>query len=167
MAFFGAGSIVPAHLEALDRLRRTDLVGVMSRTATRAAATTAGRRVSIYTDMAQLLDDQQFASGATGSFVNTRLIAPPVIELELVSADRRTTIRLATEREDLGWDVTFTEPAGVASLTNKRGTYEVESEAFLDAVEAGAPDSVLATYRDALATDRLTRSVVAMAGVAG
>jgi myo-inositol 2-dehydrogenase / D-chiro-inositol 1-dehydrogenase len=321
VAFFGAGSIVPKHLEALDRLHRTELVGVMSRTTARAAATAAGRRVSIYTDMAQLLDDQEpdavyvctppyrtpeacellvergipflvekplaagdgaappriadaiersglvvavgynwrgldflpevrrrlaqrpadlvvarwldgtpeadwwgrvdqgggqvveqathlfdlarhlvgeatvvgaastaaprspsdheidvvgstsavlrFASGAAGAFVNTRLTAQPVIELELVSADLRTTIRLATEREDLGWDVTFIEPAGVASISNKKDTYEVESEAFLDAVEAGDPDGVLATYRDALATDRLTRAVVAATGARG
>ncbi len=51
--------------------------------------------------------------------------------------------------------------------TNERDPYEVESEAFLDAVETGDPDRVLSTYRDALATDRLTRSVVAAAGVAG
>ena len=109
----------------------------------------------------------RFADGAAGSFVNTRLVTPAVIELELVSPDLRTTVRLATERETLSWDVVFTGPSGVASLTNERDPYEVQSEAFLDAVEAGDPRRVLATYRDALATDRLTRSVVAAAGVAG
>ena len=320
MATFGAGWIVPKHLAALDRLDRTELVGVMSRTAERALATTAGRAAT-YTDMARLLDEQhpdvvyvctppyrtpeacdlligrgipflvekplaardgdappriadaidraglvvavgyhwrgldflgevrrrlaerpvqlvlarwlddtpgpdwwgrvdqgggqvveqathlydlarhlvgeatvvgaastavppppagrvvdvvgstsatlRFASGAAGSFVNTRLVTPAVIELELVSPDLRTTVRLATERETLSWDVEFTGPSGVASLTNERDPYEVQSEAFLDAVEAGDPRRVLATYRDALATDRLTRSVVAAAGVAG
>jgi myo-inositol 2-dehydrogenase / D-chiro-inositol 1-dehydrogenase len=321
VAFLGAGSIVPQHLTALDRLDRTELVGVMSRTAERALATTAGRGTPTYTDMARLLDEQRpdavyvctppyrtpeacdlligrgipflvekplaardgdappriadaiersglvvavgycwrgldflpevrrrlterppelvlarwlddtpgpdwwgrvdqgggqvveqathlydlarhlvgeatvvgaastavppsppgrqvdvvgstsaalrFASGAVGSFVSTRLVAPPIIELELVSHDLRTTIRLATERETLSWDVIFTEPAGVASAANERDPYEVQAEAFLDAVEAGDPDRVLATYRDALATDRLTRAVVAATGALG
>jgi myo-inositol 2-dehydrogenase / D-chiro-inositol 1-dehydrogenase len=321
LAFVGAGWIVPKHLAALDRLGRTELVGVMSRTSERASATTAGRGTPTYTDMARLLDEQRpdavyvctppyltpeacdlligrgipflvekplaardgdappriaevidgsglvvavgyhwrgldflpevrrrlaerppqlvigrwldstpgpdwwgrvdqgggqvveqathlfdlarhlvgeatvvgaastavptpppewvvdvvgstsaalrFASGAVGSFINTRRVAPPVIELELVSPDLRTTIRLATERETLSWDVVFSEPDGGARMTNGRDPYEVQAEAFLDAVEAGDPDRVLATYRDALATDRLTRSVVAATGVAG
>lgn len=108
-----------------------------------------------------------FASGAVGSFVNTRRAVPPVIELVLVSPDLRTTIRLASEREQLGWDVTFTEPAGVTSTTNERDRYEVQAEAFLNAVAAGDPGRVLATYRDALVTDRLTRTVVAATGVLG
>ena len=321
MAFFGAGWIVPKHLAALDRIGRTEVVGVMSRTIERATATTAGRGTPTYTDMSRLLDEQrpdvvyvctppyrtpetcdlligrgipflvekplaardgeappriadaidrrglvvavgyhwrgldflaqvrqrlagrpvelvlarwldstpgpdwwgrvdqgggqvveqathlydlarhlvgdatvvgaastripgpppdrvvdvvgstaavlQFASGAVGSFVNTRLVAPPVIELELVSTDLRTRIRLATERETLSWDVTFAEPSGARTVTNRRDPYEVQAEAFLDAVEAGDPGRVLATYRDALATDRLTRAVVAASGVAG
>jgi myo-inositol 2-dehydrogenase/D-chiro-inositol 1-dehydrogenase len=321
VAFLGAGWIVPKHLAALDRLDRTELVGVMSRTSERALATTAGRGTPTYTDMARLLDEQRpdavyictppyrtpeacdllirraipflvekplaardgdappriadaiersglvvavgyhwrgldflpevrrrlaerpaelvlgrwldatpgpdwwgrvdqgggqvveqathlydlarhlvgeatvvgsastgvpspppgreidvvgstsaalrFASGAVGSFINTRRLAPPAIELELVSPDLRTTIRLATERETLSWDVIFTDPDGGTSMTNGRDPYEVQAEAFLDAVEAGDPGRVLATYRDALATDRLTRSVVTAAGVAG
>jgi predicted dehydrogenase len=321
VAFFGAGEIVPKHLEALDRLDRTDLVGVMSRTTERAEATTEGRDTATYTDMVELLDEQRpaavyvctppyrtpeacdlliergipflvekplaardgdalpriadaidrkglvvavgytwrgldflpevrrrlaqrppdlvlarwldstpgadwwgrvdqsggqvveqathlfdlarhlvgeatvvaaastavppspadreidvvgstsallrFTSGALGSFANTRVTSPSVIELELLSQDRRTTIRLATERDTLGWDVVFSEPAGVAKLTNKRDPYEVQAEAFLDAVEEGDPSRVLATYRDALATDRLTRSVVAATGTLG
>ena len=59
VAFIGAGSIVPTHLAALDRLDRTELVGVMSRTAERASATTAGRGTPTYTDMARLLDEQR------------------------------------------------------------------------------------------------------------
>ncbi len=321
MAFFGAGWIVARHLPALDRLDRTELVGVMSRTIERAAAATAGRETPTYTDMKRLLDEQRpdvvyvctppyrtpeacdllierglpflvekplaardgsaapriadaidraglvvavgyhwrgldflpevrrrlaerppelvlaqwlddtpgpdwwgrvdqgggqvveqathlydlarhlvgeasvvgaastavppppvgrvvdvvgstsavlrFESGAAGSFVNTRRLTPAVIQLELVSPDLRTTIRLATEREELSWDVVFTEPSGVVRSTNERDPYEVESEAFLDAVETSDPGRVLSTYRDALATDRLTRSVVSAAGVAG
>ena len=52
-------------------------------------------------------------------------------------------------------------------VTNARDPYEVQAEAFLDAVESGDPSRVLATYRDALATDRLTRSVVAASGTPG
>ncbi len=321
IAFIGAGWIVPKHLAALDRLGRTELVGIMSRTTERAAATLAGRPAEAYTDIERMLDEQRpdvvylctppyrtpdlcdllierglpflvekplaardgeaassvadaiersglvvavgyhwrgldflpevrrrlaerpaemvlarwlddtpgpdwwgrvdqgggqvveqathlydlarhlvgeamvvsaastgvpppppgrvvdvvgstsavlaFASGAVGSFVNTRLVAPPVIELEIVSANLRTTIRLAAERPTLAWDVTFTEPGGAATASNRRDPYEVQSEAFLDAVEASDSSRVLATYRDALATDRLTRSVVAAAGVAG
>ena len=321
VAFVGAGWIVPKHLAALDRLDRTELVGVMSRTTERALATTAGRDTPTYTDMTRLLDEQRpdavyictppyrtpevcdlligrgipflvekplaardgdapariadaieqsglvvavgyhwrgldflaevrrrlterppelvlarwldatpgpdwwgrvdqgggqvveqathlydlarhlvgeatvvgaastavppsppgreidvvgstsavlrFDSGAAGSFVNTRRTAPPLVDLELVSPDLRTSIRPATDREPPGWVVTFTEPGGVVSTANERDPYEVQTEAFLDAVEAGDPGRVLATYRDALATDRLTRSVVAAAGVAG
>ncbi len=321
LAFIGAGWIVPWHLAALDRLDRTELVGLMSRTSERAVATLAGRSAPAYTDMVRMLDEQrpdivylctppyrtpdacdlliergipflvekplaardaeapvrlaeaidrsglvvavgyhwrgldflpevwrrltgrpvelvlgswlddtpgpdwwgrvdqgggqvveqathlydlarhlvgeatvmgaastavppapadrvvdvvgstaavlEFASGAAGSFVNTRLVAPPVIQLELVSADLRIVIRLATERDAMGWDLVITEPTGVRTASNRRDPYEVQAEAFLDAVEAGDPGRVLATYRDALATDRLTRSVVAAADVPG
>ncbi len=321
VAVIGAGWIVPKHLEALDRLGRTELVGIMSRTTERARATLAGRSAAAYTDYVRMLDEQRpdvvylctppyrtpevcaalierglpflvekplaardgdapvaiadaidggglvvavgyhwrgldflpevrrrlavrpvemvlarwlddtpgpdwwgrvdqgggqvveqathlydlarhlvgeatvvgaastavpaaapgrvvdvvgstsaalaFASGAVGSFVNTRRLTPAVIELELVSADLRTTIRLATERETLSWEVIFTEPGGVSVSANRRDPYEVQSEAFLDAVEAGDPGRVLSTYRDALATDRLTRSVVVATGVSG
>lgn len=321
IAFIGAGWIVPKHLAALDRLDRTELVGMMSRTAERATATLAGRTAPAYTDMVRMLDEQhpdvvylctppyrtpdacdlliergipflvekplsardavapariadaierdrlvvavgyhlrgldflpevrrrlaerppdlivarwldstpepdwwgrvdqgggqvveqathlydlarllageasvigavstavppppadrvvdvvastsaslRFASGAAGSFINSRIVAAAVIELELVSADLRTTIRLALERDPATWEVRFTEPERAALLPAGRDPYEVQAEAFLDAVEAGDPTRVLATYRDALATDRLTRSVVAAAGVAG
>ena len=321
MAFFGAGWIVPKHLAALDRLDRTELVGVMSRTTRRARGTTAGRGTTTYTDMTALLDEQRpdlvyvctppyrtpeacdllidraipflvekplaardgsapppiadaieraglvvavgyhwrgldvlpevrrrlgdrppelvlarwidgtpgpdwwgrvdqgggqvveqathlydlarhlvgeatvvgaastavppppadrvidvvgstaallhFASGAAGSFVNTRRSEPPVIELDLVSPDLRMTIRLMTEREELAWELVVVTPDGASRTPNRRDPYEVQAEAFLDAIEAGDPGLVMATYRDALATDRLTRSVVAAAGVAG
>ena len=58
-------------------------------------------------------------------------------------------------------------PGGATVVTDTRDPYEVQAEAFLDAVEAGEPGRVLATYRDALATDRLTRSVVTATGTAG
>ena len=49
----------------------------------------------------------------------------------------------------------------------RTGSYEVQAEAFLDAVEARDPSRVLSSYPDALRTDRLTRAVVAATGVAG
>ncbi len=321
VAFVGAGWIVPTHLAALDRLARTDLVGIASRTLERAAATVAGREVPAFIDAVRMLDETRpdivylctppyltpgmcdllierglpflvekplaaldaegpprvadaidrrglvvavgyhwrgidvlpdvrrrladrppdlvlarwidgtpgpdwwgrvdqgggqvieqathlydlarhlvgeatvvgaastgvptaptdrvvdvvgstsavlsFASGAVGSFVNTRRTEPPVIELELVGPDLRTTIRLATERGHVHWDVNFVEPGASSRIANERDPYEVQAEAFLDAVESGDPSRVLATYRDALATDRLTRAVVAAAGGAG
>ena len=72
-----------------------------------------------------------------------------------------------TEQEELAWELVVVTPDGVSRTPNRRDPYEVQAEAFLDAVEAGDPGRVLATYRDALATDRLTRSVVAAAAVAG
>ena len=48
-----------------------------------------------------------------------------------------------------------------------RDPYEVQAEAFLDAVEAGDPGRVLSSYSDALKTDRLTRAVVAATGRRG
>jgi predicted dehydrogenase len=321
IAFIGAGWIVPKHLAALDRLDRTELVGIMSRTAERATTTLAGRPAAVYSDMERLLDEQRpdvvylctppyrtpdacdlliergipflvekplaardsaappriadaierrglvvavgyhlrgldflpeirrrlaerpadlvvgrwldstpgpdwwgrvdqgggqvveqathlydlarllvgeavvvgavstavpapppdrvidvvgstsaslrFASGAAGAFLNTRIVDPPVIELELISSELRITVRLAVERDPATWEVRFTEPTLARLLPAGRDPYEVQAEAFLDAVEAGDPSRVLATYRDALATDRLTRSVVAAAGVAG
>ncbi|HSS36115.1 MAG TPA: Gfo/Idh/MocA family oxidoreductase, partial [Patescibacteria group bacterium] len=109
----------------------------------------------------------RFDAGAVGSFVNTRVVAPPVIGLELVAPDLRITIRLMTEQDELRWEYACVEPAGATVVTNTRDPYEVQSEVFLDAVEAGEPGRVLATYRDALATDRLTRSVVTATGTAG
>ena len=161
----GGGQVVEQATHLFDLARH--LVGeakVVGAASTAVPPSPAGREIDVAGSTSAVL---QFASGAAGSFVNTRVTSPPVIELVLVSSDRRTTIRLATERKPTGWDVTFTEPAGVASANNQRDPYEVQAEAFLNAVEAGDPDAVLATYRDALATDRLTRSVVAATGALG
>jgi myo-inositol 2-dehydrogenase / D-chiro-inositol 1-dehydrogenase len=161
----GGGQVVEQATHLYDLARH--LVGeaaVVGAASTPVPPPPSGRVVDVVGSTSATL---RFASGAAGSFVNTRRVLPAVIELELISPDLRTTIRLATERETLSWDVAFTEPSGVHTVTNERDPYEVQSEAFLDAVEANDPSRVLATYRDALATDRLTRSVVAAAGVAG
>ena len=65
------------------------------------------------------------------------------------------------------WSVTIDDGGPVRTLAPGRDPYEVQAEAFLDAVEAGDPSRVLSTYADALRTDRLTRAVVAATGRSG
>ena len=161
----GGGQVVEQATHLYDLARH--LVGeasVVGATSTAVPPMPAGRMIDVVGSTAAVL---RFESGAVGSFVNTRRTEPPVIELELVSPDLRTTIRIKTEQEALAWEVVFVTPDGVERVPNRRDPYEVQAEAFLDAVDAGDPARVLTTYRDALATDRLTRAVVAAAGVAG
>lgn len=161
----GGGQVIEqaTHLYDLARhlLGEATVVGAAS---TAAPPPSAGRIVDVVGSTAALL---RFGSGAVGSFVNTRLTAPPVIELELVSPDQRITIRVRTEEPEFAWEAVTLTPAGAERTPNRRDPYEVQAEAFLDAVETGDPAGVLCTYRDALATDRLTRSAVAATGVAG
>jgi predicted dehydrogenase len=63
--------------------------------------------------------------------------------------------------------VVFHDGRSERTLTPGRDPYEIQAEAFLDAVEAGDPSLVRSTYADALKTDRLTRAVVAATGVTG
>jgi myo-inositol 2-dehydrogenase / D-chiro-inositol 1-dehydrogenase len=105
----------------------------------------------------------RFDSGALGSFANTRRVASSVVELSLACADRLITIRKA-EPLQTSWAVTFDDGGPVRTLAPGRDPYEVQAEAFLDAVEAGDPGRVLSSYADALKTDRLTRAVVAATG---
>ena len=161
----GGGQAVEQATHLYDLARH--LVGeasVVGAASTSVPPMPPGRVVDVVGSTAAVL---RFDSGAVGSFVNTRRTEPPVIELELVSPDLRATIRLKTEQEELAWELVLATPDGVIRTPNRRDPYEVQAEAFLDAVEAGDPGHVLATYRDALATDRLTRGVVASAGVAG
>ena len=161
----GGGQAVEQATHLYDLARH--LVGeasVVGAASTSVPPMPPGRVVDVVGSTAAVL---RFDSGAVGSFVNTRRTEPPVIELELVSPGLRATIRLKTEQEELAWELVLATPDGVIRTPNRRDPYEVQAEAFLDAVEAGDPGHVLATYRDALATDRLTRGVVASAGVAG
>src|SRR6266511_2479107 len=60
-----------------------------------------------------------------------------------------------------GWDLTLDDGAGERTIETRRDPYDVQAEAFLDAVTERDPDRVLSSYADALVTDRLVRSVLA------
>lgn len=108
----------------------------------------------------------RFDSGAVGSFANSRRLAAPLIEIELACADLLITIR-KLEPLQTSWQVAFDDGRAVRVIPPGRDPYEVQVEAFLDAVEASDPARVLSTYADALRTDRLTRAVVAATGRSG
>jgi predicted dehydrogenase len=108
----------------------------------------------------------RFQSGAIGSFANSRRLASSIVEIELASADLLITIR-KLEPLQTTWAVTFDDGVSVRTVAPGRDPYEVQAEAFLDAVDAGDPTRVLSTYADALRTDRLTRAVVAATGRGG
>jgi len=65
------------------------------------------------------------------------------------------------------WTLTLDDGTGERQIETVRDPYDVQAETFLDAVELGDPVRVLSTYHDALATDRLVRSVVAATGSRG
>ena len=109
----------------------------------------------------------RFEGGAIGSFANTRRLASSEIEIEFVSDDLLTTLRPEPDRGQGGWQATFDDGGAVEHVPAGRDPYEVQAEAFLDAVAARDPNRVLATYDDALRTDRLTRAVVAATGAPG
>ncbi len=108
----------------------------------------------------------RFESGAVGSFANSRRLASSVVEVELACAGLLITIR-KLEPLQTSWQVSFDDGQAVRVVPPGRDPYEVQAEAFLDAVEAGDPSLVLSTYGDALKTDRLTRAVVAATGRPG
>ena len=108
----------------------------------------------------------QFETGAVGSFANTRRLASAVVEFELASSDLITTIRRVGDGPGT-FEVSFVDGVSARTLPPGRDPYEIQAEAFLDAVDAGDPTRVLSSYGDALATDRLTRAVVAATGRPG
>jgi predicted dehydrogenase len=59
LVLIGSGWITPAHLTALDRLGRTQLVGVASAREESARATAEPRGAAAYTDIDRMLDDQR------------------------------------------------------------------------------------------------------------
>lgn len=106
----------------------------------------------------------QFESGAIGNFSNSRRLASSaVVEVELACADLLITIRKLPAAQTT-WEVVFDDGRSIRTIPPGRDPYEVQAEAFLDAVKAGDPSLVLSSYGDALKTDRLTRSVVAATG---
>jgi predicted dehydrogenase len=108
----------------------------------------------------------RFETGAIGSFANTRRLASDVIEVELASSNLLITIRKLREAQTT-WEVVLNDGGSVRTVPPGRDPYEVQAEAFLDAVQAGDPTRVLSSYADALKTDRLTRAVVAATGRGG
>jgi len=109
----------------------------------------------------------EFDSGAVGSFANTRrLAAAAVAEVELACPDLLITIRKLPQAQTT-WEVVLDDGQAPRTIPPGRDPYEVQAEAFLDAVDARDPARVLSTYADALKTDRLTRSVVAATGHSG
>jgi len=108
----------------------------------------------------------RFESGAVGTFANSRRLASAVIEVELAASDLLITIRKLDDAQT-SWEVVFDDGKSRRTVPPGRDPYEVQAEAFLDAVEAGDPTRVLSTYADALKTDRLTRAVVAATGRGG
>lgn len=108
-----------------------------------------------------------FESGAIGTFVNASILGSDQVELDLLSDGRRTTIRMHPGPNGPGWDLTLDDGAGERRIETRRDPYDVQAEAFLDAVTERDPDRVLSSYADALVTDRLVRSVVAATGSRG
>ena len=108
----------------------------------------------------------QFETGAIGTFANTRRLASAVVEFELASADLITTVRRVGDGPG-SFAVSFVDGRSMRTVPPGRDPYEVQAEAFLDAVEAGDSGRVLSSYSDALKTDRLTRAVVAATGRRG
>ncbi|MGH2465755.1 MAG: Gfo/Idh/MocA family protein [Candidatus Limnocylindrales bacterium] len=108
----------------------------------------------------------RFESGAIGSFSNSRRLASSTVEIELACSGLLVTIR-KLEPLQTTWEVRFDDGDAVRTVAPGRDPYEVQAEAFLDAVDAGDPTRVLSSYGDALRTDRLTRAVVAATGRGG
>lgn len=109
----------------------------------------------------------RFASGSIGSFSNSGLLPSGVVEFDLVAEGRRSTIQPDDLPDRPRWMLTVEDESGTRVRESLRDPYEVQAEAFLDAVRDGDPSRVLSSYADALLTDRLTRAVVAAAGSAG
>lgn len=161
----GGGQVVEQATHLLDLARH--LVGeaeVIGATSTRDPAASPPE-VEVADATAATL---RFESGAIGEFTTTRRIVAPIIELSIASDGLMTT--LALERTDgptgdpRGWLLRFEGEDGRVERRATRDPYEVQAEAFLDAVETRDPTRVLCTYADALRTDRLTRAIVAATG---
>jgi len=158
----GGGQVVEQATHFYDLARF--LVG--EATVVGAAATTAEPRPpgsDVVDATAAVL---RFASGAVGSFANTRRLASSTVEIELAGADVLVTIR-RSRAEPGGWAIDIDDGGPVRTIPPGRDPYERQAESFLDAVETHDPAGVLSSYADALETDRLTRAVVAATGRTG
>ncbi len=108
----------------------------------------------------------RFDSGAVGTFANTRRQATHTVDIGFIQDGPRILIRRTSPAPGI-WEVTIADGRSSLTLAPGRDPYERQAERFLDAVIAGDPDAVFATYADALGTDRLTRAVVAATGAGG
>jgi predicted dehydrogenase len=109
----------------------------------------------------------RFSSGTLASFTNSCLLPSAVVEFDLVSEGMRSTIRLDDRPAGTTWTLTLEDEEGTTFREPGRDPYEVQAEAFLDAVREDDPRRVLSSYADALLTDRLTRAVVTATGSTG
>ena len=109
----------------------------------------------------------EFPGGVIASFTNTCILGSGQVELQFCCDGLLATIRQVGVWPDFHWTLTCDEAGTSRTLEAQRDPYEVQANSFLDAVVAGDPTRVICSYADALATDRLTRAVVAAAGVAG
>lgn len=109
----------------------------------------------------------RFRSGAVGTFANASVLPSNQIELDLVSDGRRTIIRMYPGAPNPRWTLTLDDGAGEGTVETRRDPYEIQAEAFLDAVAQVDPGRVLSSYDDALQTDRLVRAVVSATGSRG
>ncbi len=109
----------------------------------------------------------RFASGAIGSFANTRRLASATIEIEFVCEGFIATLTKRPERGQGDWHAEYDDGTAIRSIRTGTDPYERQASAFLDAVKAGDPSRLLSSYADALKTDRLTRAVVAATGAGG
>jgi myo-inositol 2-dehydrogenase / D-chiro-inositol 1-dehydrogenase len=159
----GGGQVVEqaTHLYDLARLLigEAEVVGAAS---TRGFAPGSGA-VDVADATAAVV---RFESGAVGSFAATRVLPAGMVAVELAS-DGLLTRLTKGERGQGDWHASFHDGTSIVELHAERDPYEMQAAAFLDAMEARAPDRVLSTYADALRTDRLTRAVVAATGAPG
>lgn len=149
LALVGSGWIASAHLDALDRLGRSTLIGVVSPREESARAVAEPRGAPAFTSVERVLDERPDV---------VYVCVPPSAAVAVLDRIVERGIPFLTEKPLAATDADG--PAG-------RDPYEAQAEAFLDAVAAGDPARVLATYADALRTDRLTRAVVAATGRPG
>lgn len=109
----------------------------------------------------------RFESGAIGAFANAGIaVRGGVIEVQLVCDGRVVTVRWS------GWpavtyELTVADEDGERSRIATADPWQAQASAFLDGVESGNPFRPFSTYPDAAETYRLTRRIVAAAGVAG
>ena len=109
----------------------------------------------------------RFSAGTIGSFTNSGLLPSGVVEFDLVAEGRRSTIQPDDLPDRPRWTLTVEDESGTTVRESVRDPYEVQAEAFLDAVRDDDPGGVLSSYADALETDRLTRAVLSAAGSTG